>query len=102
MRREFALAGKNAVMATIVRNPGEEYSWSIGEAPLAQVANVEQKMPRNFISDDGFDVTEPCLQYLRPLIQGESYPPFKNGIPQIAKLKKIKVEKLLNTPFSMK
>ncbi|MEZ5505616.1 MAG: 6-phosphofructokinase [Gammaproteobacteria bacterium] len=99
---EFALAGKNAVMATIVRNPGPEYSWSIGEAPLSQVANVEQKMPREFISEDGFDITAPCLEYLRPLIQGESYPPYQNGIPQIARLRKVKVEKLLNTPFSLK
>ncbi|HVL01249.1 MAG TPA: diphosphate--fructose-6-phosphate 1-phosphotransferase [Dongiaceae bacterium] len=99
---DFAMAGKNAVMATIVRNPGPVYSWSIGEAPLAQVANVEQKMPRHFISDDGFDVTAPGLEYLRPLIQGESYPPYKNGIPEIAHLKKVKVEKILNTPFSLK
>lgn len=99
---EFALAGKNAVMPIIVRNPGPVYSWSIGEAPLAQVANVEKKMPREFISADGFDVTQPCLDYLRPLIQGEDYPPYKNGIPQIAHLKKIKVAKVLNTPFSVK
>ena len=59
-------------------------------------------MPRDFISEDGFDVTAPCLEYLRPLIQGEAYPPYKNGIPQIARLKKVKVEKLLGTPFSMK
>ena len=99
---EFALAGKNAVMATIVRNPGPEYSWSIGEAPLSQVANVEQKMPRDFISEDGFDITQACYDYLRPLIQGEAYPPYKNGIPQIARLQKVKVEKRLNTPFNLK
>lgn len=99
---EFALAGKNAVMATIVRNPGPDYSWAIGEAPLDQVANVEQKMPRHFISDDGFDITDACMDYLRPLILGEAYPPYQNGIPQIARLKKVKVEKRLDTPFSMK
>ena len=99
---EFALAGKNAIMPTIVRNEGPEYHWSIGEAPLDQVANVEQKIPRHFISEDGFDITDVCMDYLRPLIQGEAYPPYQNGIPLIARLKKVKVEKLLDTPFSMK
>ena len=99
---EFALAGKNAIMPTIVRNEGPEYHWSIGEAPLDQVANVEQKIPRHFISEDGFDITDVCMDYLRPLIQGEAYPPYQNGIPMIARLKKVKVEKLLDTPFSMK
>jgi 6-phosphofructokinase len=98
---EFALQGKNAIMPTIVRNPGAEYSWSIGEANLADVANVEQKMPRDFISDCGFDIAPKCRDYLLPLIQGEAYPPYKNGIPMVAKLKKVKVEKVLNTPFSV-
>ncbi|MEC8812033.1 MAG: 6-phosphofructokinase [Alcanivorax sp.] len=98
---EFALAGKNAVMPIIVRNPGAQYSWTIGEANLAEVANVEQKMPKDFISPCGFDVTQPCLDYLQPLIQGESYPPYQNGIPMIAQLKKVKVAKVLNTHFSI-
>jgi 6-phosphofructokinase 1 len=98
---ELALQGKNATMATIVRNPGAEYSWSVGEANLADVANVEKMMPRDFISDCGFDITAQCREYLLPLIQGESYPPYQNGIPMIAQLKKAKVEKVLNTHFSV-
>lgn len=86
---EFALAGKNAVMPTIVRKPGKRYSWSVGEAKLADVANVEKTMPRNFISADGFSITDAARDYFSPLIQGEDYPPYKNGLPQYARLKKV-------------
>ena len=96
---EYALEGKNAVMATIVRQPGEQYQWTVGEAPLSEVANVEQKLPPHYISDCGFDITEAGLEYLRPLIQGESYPPYSNGIPQIARLQKQLVAKRLADEF---
>lgn len=98
---ELALQGKNAVMPTIVRNPGEAYSWSIGEAPLAEVANVEQAMPRHYISECGFDITDACREYLLPLIQGEAYPPYHNGIPVTAKLKNVKVKKKLDEGFEV-
>ncbi len=98
---EFALAGKNAVMPTIVRHPGTEYRWSIGEAPLADVANVEQMMPMDYISECGFDITPKCREYLLPLIQGEAYPPYHNGIPVVAKLKKIRAEKRLAENFNL-
>lgn len=95
---EFALAGKNAVMPTIVRKAGKTYRWEVGQANLADVANVERKMPRNYISADGFGITDACRAYLQPLIQGEDYPPYKNGLPQIARLKKVMVAKKLK-PF---
>jgi 6-phosphofructokinase len=95
---EFALAGKNAVMPTIVRKAGKTYRWEVGQANLADVANVERKMPRNYISADGFGITDACRVYLQPLIQGEDYPPYKNGLPQIARLKKVMVAKKLK-PF---
>ena len=98
---EFALAGKNAVMPTIVRGKGKKYRWSIGEAPLSGVANVEQKMPRDFISRDGFGVTEKARSYLAPLIAGEDYPPYKNGLPQYAELKKVFVAKKLKKSFKV-
>ena len=85
---EFALQGKNAVMPTIVRGKGKRYSWKIGEAKLADVANVEKKMPRNYISKDGFHITELARDYFAPLIKGEDYPDYRNGIPQYARLKK--------------
>lgn len=92
---EFALAGKNAVMPTIVRNPGKKYSWSVGEAKLSDVANVEKTMPRNFISADGFSITPAARAYFSPLIQGEDYPPYKDGLPQYARLKKVLAAKKL-------
>ena|SRR5690554_3387578 len=92
---EFALAGKNAVMSTIVREPGETYKWSIGEAPLADVANVEKPMPREYITEDGFGITPAGRAYFEPLIHGEDYPPYRNGLPQYARLKCALEEKKL-------
>ncbi len=98
---EFALAGKNAVMPTIVRKPTKKYSWTIGEAKLSEVANVEKMMPRKYISSNGFHITEECRDYLLPLINGESYPPFKNGLPQYVVLKNEAVPKLLKKKFKI-
>ncbi len=98
---EFALAGKNAVMPTIVRKNTKRYSWTIGEANLSDVANVEKMMPRNYISKNGFHITDACRDYLLPLIKGESYPPFKNGLPQYVVLKNEPVKKLLKKKFKI-
>ena len=92
---EFALAGKNAVMPAIVRGKGKKYSWRIGEARLADVANLEKKMPRKFITRDGFQITDEAREYFAPLIAGEDYPPYRNGIPQYARLKKVLAPKKL-------
>src|SRR5271170_3354770 len=96
---ELALKGKNAVMPVIVRKSSKPYRWTIGEAPLAAVANQEKKLPRNFISPDGFGITGRCRRYLLPLIGGEGYPPYHNGLPRYATLKGARVRKRLNTPF---
>lgn len=93
---EAALQGKTDIMLTIVRESGSPYRWSIGEVALEKVANVERKMPRDFITADGFHITESCREYLAPLIHGEDYPPYKNGLPEYVKLKNIAVEKKLN------
>ncbi len=92
---EFALAGRNAVMPIIIRGKGKKYTWRIGEAKLVDVANVEKTMPRKYISGDGFHITALARAYFSPLIQGEDYPEFKNGIPQYARLKKRLVAKKL-------
>ncbi len=92
---EFAVAGKNAVMPTIVRTSDKPYRWKIGEAKLSRVANVERKMPRSFISADGFGVTAAAKRYLAPLIAGEDYPPYKNGVPVYVTLKNQLVAKKL-------
>ena len=83
---ELALAGKAGVMATIVRTSDEPYRWELGDAPLARVANVERKMPKAFISRDGFGITAAARRYLEPLIAGEDYPPYRDGIPDYAAL----------------
>ncbi|MEN9917079.1 MAG: phosphofructokinase [Pseudomonadota bacterium] len=92
---EFAIKGKNAVMPTIIRSPGKRYRWSIGETPLVSVANKEKKLPRSYITKDGFHITQRCRDYLLPLIQGEDYPPYQKGLPNYIALKKIKVKKKL-------
>ena len=84
---EYAVAGKSGIMVSIVRESDSPYKWSIGEAPLDQVANVEKMMPREFISEDGFHITDAARRYLKPLIAGEAYPPYADGLPQYARLK---------------
>jgi 6-phosphofructokinase len=98
---ELAVEGRNAVMPVIVRRSDSPYSWEIGSANLADVANVEKKMPRDFISEDGFGITERCRRYLSPLIQGEDYPPYVNGLPDYVTLKNVAVPKKLNTTFKI-
>ena len=98
---EFAVAGKNAVMPTIVRKNTKSYRWTIGEAPLSAVANVEKMMPRKYISSNGMHITQECRDYLSPLIKGESYPPFKNGLPQYVTLKNEPVTKILKKKFRL-
>ncbi len=98
---EFALKGKNAVMVSIKRKADKKYKWTIDEAPLEKVANVEKKMPRKFISSNGFHITEACRTYLSPLIEGEDYPPFKNGLPQYVTLKNQLVPKKLKGSFKL-
>jgi 6-phosphofructokinase 1 len=99
---EYAIAGKSAVMPTVVRTSDNPYSWEIGIANLADVANVEKMMPDNFISADGFGITEECRRYLQPLIAGEDYPPYKDGLPQYVTLKNVAVPKKLSTTFNLK
>jgi ATP-dependent phosphofructokinase / diphosphate-dependent phosphofructokinase len=92
---EMAIAGHSAIMPAIVRTSGEPYTWTIGKVPLAQVANVENLVPRDFISTDGFGITNACRTHLLPLIQGEDYPPYENGLPRYATLKNKPVPKKL-------
>ena len=92
---EFAIEGHNAVMPTIERLSSQPYKWKIGMAQLAKVANVEKMMPKNFISRDGFGITDKCREYLAPLIKGEDYPPYKDGLPSYVRLKNEAVTKKL-------
>ena len=98
---EMAIAGENAVMPTIDRKSDEPYVWEIGKAKLEDVANVEKMMPKEFITEDGFGITEACRRYLAPLIEGEDYPPYENGLPKYVTLKNNPVEKILNSEFNL-
>jgi 6-phosphofructokinase len=98
---EFALHGDNAVMPCIVRGKGKRYSWSIGKAPLDAVANREKMMPRNYITRDGFGITEAARDYFAPLIVGEAYPNYRKGLPIYVQLKNVPVPRKLKTRFKI-
>jgi 6-phosphofructokinase len=98
---EFAIAGQSAVMPAIRRLSDAPYRWDIIAAPLVEVANQEKLLPPEFVSPDGFGITEAARRYLAPLIVGEAYPPFKNGIPDYVKLQNVAVPKKLTTEFTV-
>ena len=97
---ELAVKGQSGVMPTIVRISSKPYRWKIGVAPLTAIANVEKKMPRDFITPDGFHITQKCRNYLAPLIAGEAFPPFEKGLPKYARLKNSAVKKKTKTHFA--
>lgn len=98
---EYSLAGKGDLMLTVERLSSTPYQWRIGDVPLEKVANVERKMTRDYISEDGYGISDKCREYLLPLIQGEEYPPYKDGVPQYAKAQNHLVPKKLETVFEV-
>ena len=98
---ELAIKGRSGVMPVIVRTSSKPYRWTVGVAELKDVANQEKMMPRDYITTDGFHITEKCRQYLEPLVQGEDYPPYRNGLPAYVKLRNAAVPKKLNTEFKI-
>ncbi len=98
---ELALAGRNAVMPAIIRTSDAPYRWKIEPAPLDKVANVEKKLPHDFIRADGFGITARARTYLAPLIRGEDFPPFRNGLPQYVRLKNATVPRKLASDFKI-
>jgi ATP-dependent phosphofructokinase / diphosphate-dependent phosphofructokinase len=98
---ELAVKGVNAVMPIIVRKSAKPYKWVIGHVPLAEVANKEKKIPRDFITPDGFGITAACRRYLEPLVAGEAYPPYKDGLPDYVQIKGAAVRRKLKTQFKI-
>jgi 6-phosphofructokinase 1 len=94
----LALEGRNAVMPTIERIADDPYAYRLGAVDLAQVANVEKALPRDFIDADGFGITARCIAYLKPLVQGEDYPAYADGLPRFVTLRNAAVAKKL-APF---
>lgn len=95
----MALAGKTAVMPVITRVSDRPYRWRIDEAPLVKVANKEKKLPPGFIGKDGFQITAAARRYLEPLIRGEDYPPYINGLPNYVTLRNVPVPRRLKSKF---
>jgi 6-phosphofructokinase len=98
---ELAVKGRSGVMPIIVRKSSKPYRWAIGVAELKDIANAEKIMPRDFITEDGFHITAKCRQYLEPLVRGEDYPPYRNGLPAYVTLRNAAVPKKLATPFKI-
>jgi ATP-dependent phosphofructokinase / diphosphate-dependent phosphofructokinase len=99
---ELAVQGVNAVMPTIVRKASRPYRWVVGHVPLAAVANKEKKVPREYIREDGFGITAACRRYLEPLIAGEAYPPYRNGLPDYVRIKGVPVRQKLASRYQVK
>jgi len=98
---ELAIKGRSGVMPVIVRKSSKPYRWTVGVAELKDVANKEKMMPRDYITTDGFHITDRCRQYLEPLVQGEDYPPYRSGLPAYVKLRNAAVPKKLGTAFKI-
>ena len=96
---QFALQGKTAVMPVIKRLADKPYRWKIESAPLARIANKEKMLPKRYITKDGFGITAAARRYLEPLIRGEDYPPYVNGLPNYVTLRNVAVKPKLNTKF---
>ena len=96
---KYALQGKTAVMPVIKRTSDKPYRWKIESAPLSRIANKEKMLPKRYISADGFGITPAARRYLEPLIRGEDYPPYINGLPSYVTLKNASVKALLSTKF---
>ncbi|MBS0395846.1 MAG: 6-phosphofructokinase [Proteobacteria bacterium] len=98
---EYALKGHNAVLPVIKRTSSKPYRWTLAPAPLESVANVEKKVPREYVTADGFGITAACRRYLEPLIAGEDFPPFRGGLPTYVELKNAPVKRKLATDFKV-
>ena len=98
---EYAVRGMNAVMPAIIRKSSRPYRWVIQPVPLTGVANVEKKVPRDFITPDGFGITRACRQYLAPLIAGEDYPPYEKGLPAYVRIRGKAVKRRLKTDYKL-
>jgi 6-phosphofructokinase 1 len=96
---QYALAGMNAVMPAIRRQSSRPYRWKIVPVPLDQVANVEKPVPREYITEDGFGITAACRRYLEPLIGGEDYPPYRDGLPAYVRIKGVRVRRRLGSDY---
>jgi 6-phosphofructokinase 1 len=94
---EYAVKGMNSVMPIIVRGKSKKYSWKIEPAPLSKIANIEKKLPKSYITKDGYGITKKAISYLKPLVKGEAGISYKDGLPKVEKLKLKQVTKKLKS-----
>ena len=89
-REAVALAeqGLSGMMVTIVRESDSPYRWSLGHTDASNIANQEKMLPGEYIREDGFHITDGFRTYCQPLIQGEDYPPYQDGLPTYRRLAK--------------
>jgi len=92
-----AVAGQSGYMVKVVRQlqANNAIKWSTDLQPLADIANVEHVIPRDWVSEDGFLPNEKFIEFAQPLIEGEVKVPIENGLPKYVSLEKSKVEKKL-------
>ena len=76
-----AVSGVSREMMTIQRVSSEPYAFAIGHEDIFKIANQTKCVPAEFINEQGNHVTDECLRYLLPLIKGERYPEYKDGLP---------------------
>ena len=98
---DLALMGKTSVMTTIKRMSNKPYTWGLDSVELEKVANREKMLPLEYITPDGFGITDQCREYLTPLIEGEDYPIYLNGIPTYTVLKRNLMQKKIKNNFSI-
>ncbi|MDD3763242.1 MAG: 6-phosphofructokinase [Nevskiales bacterium] len=97
---ELAVEGHSGVMVTIERVSDDPYQWRTGTVPVSEVAGRERKVPPEFISDDGFYITQAARRYLQPLIQGEDHPPYVDGVPAHVHLRRVFAPQKTDTAFN--
>jgi 6-phosphofructokinase 1 len=91
----------NAVMPAIKRLSSRPYRWKLVPVALSEVANVEKKVPRHFITEDGFAITAACRRYLEPLIAGEAPPPYRDGLPDYVHIRGLPVRRRLKHTYKL-
>jgi len=94
--------GKHGVLPIVKKLSDSPFKYEFEDINLQEVANLEKRVPDHFLTEDGMDITEAALEYLRPLIQGEHSVPFKNGLPNTPVIKFDRLTKKLDRFVAIK
>ena len=90
---QIAVAGETDKMVCYARKEGDKYECEYTVVPLELAANTEKKVPLEWITDNGTNISDEFVKYALPLIQGETDMIKEDGLPRFARLKKVLVEK---------